>query len=48
MSDFLKNLGAITMFVVDVSRSKAFYGDALGFKAVYEDDNSVVFDLAGC
>jgi len=41
----LKNLGAITMFVEDVSRAKAFYGDVFGFTQVFEDENSVVFDL---
>lgn len=41
----LKNLGAITMFVDDVARSKAFYGDVFGLKQVFEDENSVVFDL---
>jgi lactoylglutathione lyase len=43
--DFLKNLGAITMFIEDVQRSKAFYGDKLGLNAVYEDSNCVMFDF---
>jgi catechol 2,3-dioxygenase-like lactoylglutathione lyase family enzyme len=41
----LKNLGAITMFIEDVARAKAFYGDVFGFTQVFEDENSVVFDL---
>jgi len=41
----LKNLGAITMFVEDVARAKAFYADVFGFTQVFEDENSVVFDL---
>jgi lactoylglutathione lyase len=45
MSGFLKNIGAITMFVKDVNVSKTFYGDEMGFKFVYEDENSVVFDV---
>jgi catechol 2,3-dioxygenase-like lactoylglutathione lyase family enzyme len=45
VSDFLKNLGAVTMFVEDVERSKVFYRDSIGLNAVYEDENSVVFDL---
>jgi lactoylglutathione lyase len=45
MSGFLKNIGAITMFVKDVNVSKTFYGDEMGFKFVFEDENSVVFDV---
>jgi catechol 2,3-dioxygenase-like lactoylglutathione lyase family enzyme len=41
----LKNLGAITMFVDDIARAKSFYGDVFGFKQVFEDENSVVFDI---
>jgi catechol 2,3-dioxygenase-like lactoylglutathione lyase family enzyme len=39
----LQRVGAITLFVADPRRSKAFYGNAFDVPAVYEDDNSVVF-----
>lgn len=45
MAAELKDLGAITMFVEDVARAKAFYGEVFGFTQVFEDENSVVFDL---
>jgi len=45
MSAFPKGLGAITLFADDLPRSKSFYQDGLGLQAVYEDDNSVVFDF---
>jgi catechol 2,3-dioxygenase-like lactoylglutathione lyase family enzyme len=45
MSGFMKDLGAITMFVQDAKRSKAFYGDQLGFPLLYEDDVCAVFDI---
>ncbi|HEY3612135.1 MAG TPA: VOC family protein [Gaiellales bacterium] len=41
----LRNVGAITLFVEDLPRSKAFYEDAFGLAAVYEDENSTVFDF---
>ncbi|MGH2550227.1 MAG: VOC family protein, partial [Thermomicrobiales bacterium] len=41
----LKNLGAITMFIDDLERSKAFYQGAFDLKVVFEDDNAVVFDF---
>ena len=45
MSTALKNVGAITLFVADLARAKSFYQDAFGLVAVYEDDNSTVFDF---
>lgn len=45
MSVELKNLGAITMFIEDIERSKAFYGGVFGFKQLFEDPQSVVFDI---
>jgi lactoylglutathione lyase len=39
----LKSVGAITIFVDDPERSKAFYEKVFDAPAVYEDDNSVVF-----
>ena len=43
MSVSLKSVGAITIFVEDPQRSKAFYEKVFDAPAVYEDDNSVAF-----
>ena len=43
MSESLKSVGAITMFVEDPKRSKEFYERVFGVSAVYEDDDSVAF-----
>jgi catechol 2,3-dioxygenase-like lactoylglutathione lyase family enzyme len=45
VSTALRNVGAITLFVEDLGRSKSFYQDAFGLAAVYEDENSTVFDF---
>ena len=45
MSESLKRVGAITMFVDDPKRSKEFYERVFGASAVYEDDNAVAFDF---
>src|SRR5262245_14872951 len=45
MAGIPKNLGAITMFVEDVARSKAFYQRVFDASAVYEDDNAVAFEF---
>ncbi len=37
VSGTLKNLGAITLFVEDLPRSKSFYVDVLGLKVMFED-----------
>ncbi len=42
MSELLNSLGAITLFVDDPQRSKAFYEKAFGLSTVYEDENSAV------
>jgi catechol 2,3-dioxygenase-like lactoylglutathione lyase family enzyme len=39
----LKSVGAITIFVEDPKRSKAFYEHVFDAPAVYEDENSVAF-----
>ena len=39
----LKSIGAITIFVEDPSRSKAFYEKVFDAPTVYEDDKSVAF-----
>jgi len=43
MSESLKSVGAITLFVEDPQRSKAFYGDVFDLPVIYEDENSAVF-----
>jgi catechol 2,3-dioxygenase-like lactoylglutathione lyase family enzyme len=43
VSASLKSVGAITLFVQDPQRSKAFYERAFDVPSVYEDENSVVF-----
>jgi catechol 2,3-dioxygenase-like lactoylglutathione lyase family enzyme len=45
MTEPLNALGAITMFIEDRDRAKAFYERAFDASPVYEDDNSVVFKL---
>jgi lactoylglutathione lyase len=41
----LLRVGAITLFVEDRERSKAFYHDAFDVPMVYEDENSVMFEF---
>jgi catechol 2,3-dioxygenase-like lactoylglutathione lyase family enzyme len=43
LSNSLKNVGAITMFIEDVQRSKSFYEQVFDAQATYEDDNAVAF-----
>src|SRR5918996_3593569 len=43
MSESLQSLGAITMFVEDRARSKAFYERAFDVPALNEDDVSIAF-----
>jgi lactoylglutathione lyase len=38
-----KDIGAITLFVEDLRRSRQFYTDVFGVPLVYEDASSVVF-----
>ena len=45
MSESLKSVGAITMFVDDPKRSKEFYERVFGASAIYEDENSVAFEF---
>ena len=45
MSALPASLGAITLFVDDHARSKAFYGNVFGLEPVFEDESSVVFRL---
>jgi catechol 2,3-dioxygenase-like lactoylglutathione lyase family enzyme len=43
VSESLKSVGAITLFVEDSQRSKAFYQAAFDLPVIYEDENSAVF-----
>jgi catechol 2,3-dioxygenase-like lactoylglutathione lyase family enzyme len=45
MSNDLHKLGVITLFVEDVARSKAFYGDAFGLALEFEDATSAVMRM---
>ena len=43
MSESLKSIGAITLFVDDPQRSKAFYARVFEAEVAFEDDNAVAF-----
>jgi len=43
MYESLQGLGAITLFVNDLERSRSFYRDVFGLAVVYEDGNSAAF-----
>ena len=43
MAESLKSVGAITLFVEDPKRSKAFYARVFDVDAVFEDEASVAF-----
>jgi lactoylglutathione lyase len=45
MSEPLKSVGAITLFVDDPQRSKEFYARVFKVPAVFEDGNSAVFEF---
>ena len=45
MSESLKSVGAITMFVDDPNRSKEFYERVFGVSPVFEDDDAVAFEF---
>ena len=45
MNASLKNLGALTLFVEDLPRSKSFYRDVFDLKMIYEDESSTAFDF---
>jgi catechol 2,3-dioxygenase-like lactoylglutathione lyase family enzyme len=45
MAESLKSVGAITMFIEDTNRSKAFYEQVFDAKAIYEDENAVAFEF---
>lgn len=43
MSEWEKEIGAITLFVDDLEGSKAFYLEIFGMPAAFEDENSAMF-----
>ena len=43
MSALRREVGAVTLFIEDVGRSKEFYGRAFAVEPVYEDDDAVAF-----
>jgi lactoylglutathione lyase len=43
MAESLKSIGAITLFVEDPQRSKAFYARVFEVEGAFEDENSVAF-----
>jgi catechol 2,3-dioxygenase-like lactoylglutathione lyase family enzyme len=43
VSESLNSVAAITMFVADRDRAKAFYERAFDAESVYEDENSIAF-----
>ncbi len=45
MSESLKSVGAITMFVADRQRSKSFYEKVFDVSAIHEDENAVAFEF---
>jgi catechol 2,3-dioxygenase-like lactoylglutathione lyase family enzyme len=45
LSELPKSVGAITMFVDDPQRSKAFYERVFGAPVVYEDDDAAAFQF---
>jgi catechol 2,3-dioxygenase-like lactoylglutathione lyase family enzyme len=47
MTDLLNAIGAITLFVEDVSRAKTWYENVFGRPIVYEDDVSAVMRFEG-
>ena len=45
MSESLTSVGAITIFIDDPQRSKAFYERVFGAKPIYEDEDAVTFQF---
>jgi len=43
VTESLNSVGAITMFVEDPQRSKAFYEDVFGVPVIHEDENAAAF-----
>jgi lactoylglutathione lyase len=45
MTVSLKGLGAVTLFVEDLERSRSFYQDVFGLQVIYEDESSAAFNF---
>jgi lactoylglutathione lyase len=45
VSQSLKSVGAVTLFVEDPQRSKSFYQDVFELPPVFEDENAVAFQF---
>src|SRR5712691_6015140 len=45
MTVSLKGVGAITLFVEDLERSRLFYQDVFGLQMIYEDEDSAAFEF---
>jgi lactoylglutathione lyase len=45
VSESLRSVGAITLFVEDPQQSKTFYRDAFDVPLLFEDENSVAFEF---
>ena len=45
MTDIPRDVGAITMFIEDVQRSKRFYEAVFDTQPIYEDENAVAFQF---
>ena len=43
MSELRRDVGAITLFIESVARSKEFYGRAFDVEPIYEDEDAVAF-----
>jgi lactoylglutathione lyase len=47
MDAAIKDVGAVILFVEDLSRSRVFYHEVLGLDVEFEDDDSVGFKIEG-
>jgi len=45
MSDWPKNIGAITLFVEDVDRAVSFYREAFGLEPAFAEETDAMFRL---
>jgi len=45
MAVSLKDLGAITLFVEDLERTRSFYQDVFGLQVINEHEDSAAFDF---
>jgi len=45
MSESLKSVGEIALFVEDPQRTKSFYEHVFGLSPIYEDENAVAFEF---